>query len=100
MKDDSAAVDLDIDIFRDLTGAAKDRLLRKALMKEANRRLPVHKRDKSEGDPDSDEQDREREKTVELHQNKGKPAPIPVTDEDFSEDVAHDLPKAKKDKKA
>ena len=96
---DKAAFDLDIDVFRDLTGAAKDRLLRKALMKEANRTLPVHKRDKSDGDPDSDDQDEEREKTVELHQNKGKPAPIPVTDEDFSEDVAAELPKAKKSKK-
>lgn len=96
MSDEKAAVDLDIDIFRDLTAAAKDRLLRKALMKEANRKLPLHKRDKEDGDPDSDEQDMEREKTVELHQSKGKPAPIPVTDEDFSDDVADELPKAKK----
>ena len=97
---DDASVDLDIDIFRDLTAAAKDRILRKALMMDANRRKPVHRRDPDKEDTASDEQDMERERTVDLHQNKGKPAPIPVTDEDFPEDVADEIPKAKKDKKS
>lgn len=99
MKDIEDSGILDIDPFRDLTTAAKDRLLRKALLKDANRRLPVHKRDKDEDDPATDEQDREREKAVEMHQNRGKPAPVPVTDEDFPDDVADDLPRQKKGKK-
>lgn len=87
-RDEAQGIELDIDIFSDLTKAAKDRLLRKALMSEANRQKPLHQRDKSMDDPDTEEQDEEMEKTVELHQKRGKPAPIPVTDEDFSEDVA------------
>jgi hypothetical protein len=98
--DYDASVDVEIDLFRDLTVAAKDRLLRKALMVDANRRKPLHRRDPEADDPASDEQDMERERTVDLHQNKGKPAPIPVTDEDFPEEVADELPKAKKGKKS
>jgi hypothetical protein len=100
-RDEAQGLELDIDIFSDLTKAAKDRLLRKALMSEANRQKPLHRRDKEMGDPDTEEADEEMEKTVELHQNRGKPAPIPVSDEDFSEDVAATITQgAKAEKKS
>jgi len=85
---EDSGIDLEIDLFEDLTKKAKDRLLKKALLGERNRQLPIHKRDKSLPDTDSDEQEEEMAKTSDLQTSKGKPSGVPVTKEDFSEDVA------------
>lgn len=97
---EDSGLDLEIDLFEDLTKKAKDRLLKKALLGEHNRQLPLHKRDKSLPDPDSEEQEEEMAKTADLQQKSGKPREIPVTKDDFSEDVAAKIARDAKAAKA
>lgn len=96
-KEMSALDDFEFSL-EDLKPSAKDRLLRRVMRMEANRRLPMHKRDKDIDDPDTADQDEEMEKTADLHAERGKPSPVPVTEDDFSEDAAIEIAKSSKKK--
>lgn len=77
-----------------ITRAGLKEMLEEALMREARRSKPRHRRDEESREKDGadEEQDEEMEKLADLaEEQKGSPSPVEMDDEDMSDEAMEDI---------